>query len=292
LDALIAFRDTWTDGPLAKRKKQERIIGFFWACVRRGYIRDNPTFGLQKIKVEQTPTDYFPPDEFERIVDATYAYRENRGETGNTNSTRLRTMTLLMRWSGLRIRDAVTLETSRLHGDSVLLYQAKTGTPVYVPLPSHLVEALRSVPAGPKPNPRYFFWSGNGSPKSVVANWQRSYRRLFGLANITKPDGSVKRCHPHMFRDTFAVEMLLAGVPIDQVSVLLGHASVKITEKHYSPWVKARQLQLQQSVRNAWPVEQPIPAVSANNRRRLKRKAVGSRAIGLEPMPAALLTQS
>ena len=60
-----------------------------------------------------------------------------------------------------------------------------------------------------------------------------------------------------MFRDTFAVEMLLAGVPIDQVSILLGHASVKITEKHYSPWVKARQLQLQHSVRNAWPVEKP-----------------------------------
>jgi integrase/recombinase XerD len=31
-----------------------------------------------------------------------------------------------------------------------------------------------------------------------------------------------------MFRDTFAVEMLLAGVPIDQVSILLGDASVKI----------------------------------------------------------------
>jgi hypothetical protein len=55
-----------------------------------------------------------------------------------------------------------------------------------------------------------------------------------------------------MFRDTFAVEMLLAGVPIDQVSLLLGHASVKITEKSYSPFVKARQIQLQESVRNAW----------------------------------------
>lgn len=277
LDALIAFRDTWTDGPLAKRKKQERVIGFFWACIRRGYIRDNPTFGLRKIKVDQTPTDYFPPHEFERIIDATYAYRENRGEIGSTNSTRLRTLTLLMRWSGLRIRDAVTLERTRLHGDSLLLYQAKTGTPVYVPLPSHLVEALRSVPAGPKPNPRYFFWSGNGSPKSVVANWQRSYRRLFTLANITRPDGSAKRCHPHMFRDTFAVEMLLAGVPIDQVSILLGHASVKITERHYSPWVKARQIQLQQSVRNAWPLEKPTAETSANNRRRLSARLAHSK---------------
>ena len=36
-----------------------------------------------------------------------------------------------------------------------------------------------------------------------------------------------------MFRDTFAVELLLSGVPIDQVSLLLGHSSVKVTEKHY-----------------------------------------------------------
>ncbi len=89
-------------------------------------------------------------------------------------------------------------------------------------------------------------------PKSAVADWQRSFRRLFKLAGLEKPDGTVKRCFPHMLRDTFAVEMLLAGVPIDQVSMLLGHSSVKITEKHYSPWVKARQDQLAASVRNAW----------------------------------------
>lgn len=91
----------------------------------------------------------------------------------------------------------------------------------------------------------------------MVADWQRSYRRLFKLVDIRTPDGERKRCHPHMFRDTFAVEMLLAGVPIDQVSLLLGHASVKITEKSYAPFVKARQVQLQESVRNAWKLGQP-----------------------------------
>ncbi len=55
-----------------------------------------------------------------------------------------------------------------------------------------------------------------------------------------------------MFRDTFAIELLLAGVPIDQVSILLGHSSIKITEKHYSPWVKARQEQLESSVKQSW----------------------------------------
>jgi integrase len=219
LDVLLSFRSTWADGRLAKQKKQSRLIRFFWACVRRGYIAQNPCMGLGKIKVVQVPTDYFPRDEFQRILDATYIYGDARGGVIDVQAirSRLRTMSLLMRWSGLRIRDAVTLERDRLHGDSLMLYQAKTGTPVYVPLPPHVVEALENVPSGPKPNPRYFFWSGNGQPKSVVADWQRSYRRLFKLVNLTLPDGSLKRCHPHMFRDTFAVEMLLAGVPIDQV---------------------------------------------------------------------------
>lgn len=274
LDALLNFRNTWEDGPLAKQKKQSRVIGFFWACVRRRYLTENPAIGLGKIKVVQVPTDYFPPDEFERIMAATYIRRGERGGGDvKANQARLRTMTLLMRWSGLRIRDAVTLERHRLHGDSLLLYQAKTGTPVYVPLPPHVVELLEEVPPGPKPNPRYFFWSGNGDPKSAVADWQRSYRRLFKSADIRTADGEQKRCHPHMFRDTFAVEMLLAGVPIDQVSLLLGHASVKITEKSYSPFVKARQVQLQESVRNAWkaasgngPKNTPPSSASLNKR--------------------------
>lgn len=265
LDVLLNFRSTWSDGALARQKKQSRVIGFFWACVRRRYLIENPALGLGKIKVVQVPTDYFPPDEFRRILDAIDRYGDPRGGFIPVEDlrTRLRTMTLLMRWSGLRIRDAITLERHRLHGDSLLLYQAKTGTPVYVPLPPQVLEALEKLPPGPKPNARYFFWSGNGSAKSAVANWQRSYRRLFELAEIRTPDGERKRCHPHMFRDTFAVEMLLAGVPIDQASLLLGHASVKITEKSYAPFVKARQLQLQESVRSAWKA-----ALSTRNRSR------------------------
>jgi hypothetical protein len=69
--------------------------------------------------------------------------------------------------------------------------------------------------------------------------------------------------------------MLLAGVPIDQVSMLLGHSSVKITEKHYSPWVKARQEQLAASVRNAWTSFEPKPAKPA---RRAKANVVEMRA--------------
>lgn len=249
--ALRDFRSSWKDKPLAKSKKQSRVMGFFHFCQRSKWISEHPMLAIGSIRVDQTPTDYFPAEEFERILDATERYRDHRGASGS--GARIRALTLLMRWSGLRIRDAVTLEKNRLSADDkLLLYQAKTRQPVYVPLPPQVAHALRSMPAGPKPNRMYFFWSGNGLPKTAVADWQRSYRRLFQLADLRRADGHLKRCHPQMFRDTFAVEMLLAGVPLDQVSILLGHRSIKVTEKHYAPWVRARQEQLENSVRRAW----------------------------------------
>jgi integrase len=150
----------------------------------------------------------------------------------------------------LAIQDAVTLERSRLDPKGALfLRRAKTGTPVYVPLPPALVSLLRRLPSA---NPAYFFWSGIGQPQNAVHAYQRSLRKLFRLADLCYPDRRRKPCRSHMFRDTFAVELLLAGVPIDQISALLGHRSVKMTEKHYLPWVKARQRQLTASVRRAW----------------------------------------
>jgi site-specific recombinase XerD len=40
--------------------------------------------------------------------------------------------------------------------------------------------------------------------------------------------------HPHQLRDTFAVGLLSAGVPLEEVARALGHSSVKTTEKHYA----------------------------------------------------------
>jgi len=251
---MTEWRSTWADKPLARKKKFERVVGFFWFCVRHGWLKDNPTSTMGRVIAKHVPTDYFTADEYKRIIGATYRLGEDaeRSWAPEKRGIRIRALTELMRWSGLRIRDAVTLECSRLDENKLLLYQAKTGIPVFVPLPPQVADLLRSIPPGLKPNPNYFFWSGNGLPKTFVANWQRAYRRLFKVADLRKPDGTPKRCHCHMFRDTFAVEMLLAGVPIDQVSILLGHASVRVTEKHYSPWVRARQDQLEKSVQSAW----------------------------------------
>ncbi len=289
LGKLQEFRSSWRDGALAARKKQERLRGFFHFVVGNGWIQHNPAKGLSRIKVEQKPTDYFPPHEYARIIDSTYIYDRHAVEKQdhNGNAARLRALAQLMRWSGLSIRDAVTLDRSRLgKDDNLFLYRAKTGVPVYLPLPGDVAEELRNIPPGPKPNPRYFFWSGNGDPKSAVADWQRAFRKLFKLAAIRYADNQPKRCFPHMFRDTFAVECLLAGVPLEDVSKYLGHSSIKTTEKHYAPFVKARQEQMVDTMKRAWNVMAASRAPQPAPRRARRKTPRRNRPQGLLVHPA------
>jgi integrase len=74
-------------------------------------------------------------------------------------------------------------------------------------LPSAVVNALKTCPAL---SDQHWFWTGAGSKETLTGNWRRAFRRLYELAGVK--DG-----HPHHFRDTFAIELLLAGVPIGRV---------------------------------------------------------------------------
>ena len=61
-----------------------------------------------------------------------------------------------------------------------------------------------------------------------------------------------KDAHSRRFRDMFAVSLLENGVSIENVSVLLGHSSVRIMKRHYKPLVKTLQKKLEDEVRKAW----------------------------------------
>ena len=85
-------------------------------------------------------------------------------------------------------------------------------------------------------NRQYFFWSGTSKAQSAVTNWQHDLRELFRATF-----GKTTDFTPHCLRNTFAVDLLQKGVPIEEVSKLLGHSSIKTTEKSYSPWASSRQ---------------------------------------------------
>jgi integrase/recombinase XerD len=125
-----------------------------------------------------------------------------------------------------------------LNGSRLRLYQQKTGEYVYVPVPEEVVDALRAVK---HKHPDYFFWSGHSKVPAAVSVWRRRLADVFDRAGV-------KNGHSHRLRDTFAVRMLEAGLSVENVSTLLGHASIKVTQRHYSPWVKTRQDALDREV--------------------------------------------
>jgi integrase len=253
LSRLREFRASWPNKNLAAVKKLEALKTFFRFAHDSSWIDNNSARKLKNPKVEHNPTLPFERDEVVRILAACERYAEECGGGDTEYSRKLRALVLLLRYSGLRISDGAMLSRDRIREGKLLLYTAKTGTPVYCPLPEVVVNALDAVL---RPGSMHYFWSGESKPKSVVGDWQRSLAKLFKLAGVPA-------AYAHRFRDTFAVESLLAGIPIEQVSALLGHQSLRVTERHYAPWVRARQEQLEASVRRAWALD---PVVSAETK--------------------------
>ena len=227
------FRTTWDDGPVYATKNLERMRAFFRFCEQARWIDRNPAVSVKAPKAKPSPTLPFSSDEIKRILEACARYPGN--------SDRMKAFVLTMRHSGLRIGDTIALKRERVKGNKLFLYTRKTGTPVYVPLPPAVVEALGKLQG----DGEYFFSSGRAKPQTARANWSRYLDTLFELAKV-------RAAHSHRFRDTFAVSLLENGVSIENVSVLLGHSSVRITERHYKPWVKTLQKKLEDEVRKAW----------------------------------------
>jgi integrase/recombinase XerD len=239
-------------------QKTGRLKGFLRFCERRKWIDANPAAGMKAPKVANRPTLPFTREEMLKILAALDKYANRAGVE---NAQRLRAFVLLLRYSGMRIGDAVQCGPERLKGNKLFLYAQKTGVHVQCVLPDFVVREIEAASSE-----RFFFWSGQSKLHTVVGVWQQSLQTLFSLAGVSGG-------HAHRFRDTFAVELLLAGVPIERVSILLGHQSTKITERHYSPWTRSRQEQVEADLQRAWDRD-PIVLLETKGTRRVRGEDV------------------
>jgi site-specific recombinase XerD len=242
LETLDTFRATWKDGARSSAKKLERVKAFFRFATERKWIPESPAHELKAAKITLAPTMPYTREEMKTILASCKNYVNTVKAQGKENARRLRALVLLLRYSGLRIGDAVTLPCDRLKGNRLFLYTQKTNVPVNLILPPVVLRALADTR---KASANHWFWTGVGKKESCSKEWQDRLSKMFATTKITHG-------HAHRFRDTFAVELLLAGVPMEQVSILLGHQSIRITERHYSPWVISRQTQLEDSLKSAW----------------------------------------
>ena len=244
LSHLTSWRAAWAfESPLAKRNNQERVKSFFKFCYDAGIIPSNPTSQLSTIQVkadEASNVQPFEPKEYTAILAAI-----PKTALQPRNKARVKACMQLQRWSGLSLVDAVCLSKDELQQAGkvfrVRTQRRKTGTHINNVIPTWLGKELLKVKNG---NPTYFFISGEATTKGAVSTIDKMYRHVFEKAGVNGTS--------HMFRHTFSVELLKAGVDIRKVSRALGHSSVTITEKYYAKWNKAQQDILDGDLARAW----------------------------------------
>jgi integrase/recombinase XerD len=241
--ALRQFRGSWNYSAITSKKRLEYVKAFLQFCVHQSWLRSNPADGVKPPRVDDSPTLPFSDSEVQRILTACATAR-TKNKWGKQIRLRWTAMTLLLRYSGMRISDASTLERSRLVNSRLLLRTQKTKKHVWIPLPAPVVKALEKCP---NRCAEYFFWSGHGKRTSAVNLWERAYQAVFRNANV-------EGAHIHRFRTTFAVDLLSHGTSVETVATLLGN-SPAIVLKHYAPWVQSRQLALEAEVRKIWTAE-------------------------------------
>jgi integrase len=165
LDVLSKFRATWKDGPRSAGKKLERLRAFFRFAHDRQWLENNPATRIKLPKVSIRPTMPLTHDEMVKILTACNGLQITTPIEGKLNAHRLKTLALLMRYTGMRVSDAVALTADRLDGKRLFLYTQKTGVPVYTVLPDSVLKALEATP---RVTDTRYFWSGRGKRETAV----------------------------------------------------------------------------------------------------------------------------
>ena len=143
-------------------------------------------------------------------------------------------MLLLMRYTGLRISDVMTLARDRVRNRMIHLHTKKTSGVVRLPIPVELQQALDDLPV-PKGSDRgcpYYLWNGHTSRRQIVTMGHKTLEAVFKKAGVPEAKS-------HRFRHTLATDILAKGGTIQDVADVLG-ISAHVASRHYAKWNQAR----------------------------------------------------
>ncbi|MFC7669035.1 site-specific integrase [Hymenobacter humi] len=137
---------------------------------------------------------------------------------------------------GLRISDLLQLKWSNVTKTHVSVTMQKTSDVVSVKLPTRAQEVLQFYRnSGARPSDFVFPMLRSDKDYSNPRALFRALSSATAYANkdlksVAKRAGIEKSISFHSSRHTFATRALAKGMPIEYVSKLLGHASIKTTQ--------------------------------------------------------------
>jgi integrase len=230
--------------PKTMAKEFQHLKSFCARLVELGLIPINYAKKVRLPKTDDVSTLPFKEAEAKAILAACARLGETENQRGGYASYSAdqideerryaRALVLMLLTTGLRISDVVNLDRAKVYVDRkgatrLRIRTEKTGVVVTLLLPNATVQALKNLP---HVSHELYFWRG-GDERQFATACDRARRVVARLGELA----GVRDAHPHRFRDSWAAAALLNGTPMRTVQLVLGHKSIRTTEKHYAPFV-------------------------------------------------------
>jgi len=192
------------------------IFNLFHKAARWGYIQKSPCRGIKELKEKRsTVPKFLSSDEITRLV--------------SVCPPKIYALVYLAIYTGCRQSELFNLEWSDIgfeRGQIIIQNKENWPTKGYrhrvIPINENIIDVLleqRKVSQG-----RYVFSQENGKKLNKV-KIRRTFEKAMREAGISSTDFKI-------LRHTYASHLVMKGVDIRTVQKLLGHYSIKMTEKH------------------------------------------------------------
>ena len=189
-------------------------------AVEQEYVQHSPLKKLKEIKGARIHDRWMTEAEVGVLVQA--AYKLNDSDLVDFVDVGINT--------GFRLANLVELSAARIQGNLIEAKATKSGEPYTVPI-SSVVE----------PTIRRLMYQRPTGPLLKTSKIGARFRAAAKLAGLYANKHDNERVTIHSLRHTFAVLYLERGGDIYDLSKLLGHASVDITDQVYGRWTRKRQ---------------------------------------------------
>ena len=212
-----------------KRNKQAtwnyyRVLkSAFNKAVYWNYLTENPMRRIKLPKIPNSTPVFINKPELDMIIANTYK-KDVRDIFVTAIHTGMRLSEIIhLKWSAVNLRErTVTVRNNET-------FTTKSKKERIIPINDTLLSALQKR----IPNvlnislDEYVFNKFPGIPYSVdyISKYFKKVIRKLGMN---------EKYHFHLLRKSFGSQLLQRGIPISNISKLLGHSSIDVTEKHYA----------------------------------------------------------
>jgi integrase/recombinase XerD len=170
-------------------------------------------------------------DEIQRLLDIDLTYGRFHKISAEEATERLnfthKTICMLLAFTGCRFDEAASLRVKYLDlsAGQVTFIETKNKEIRNVYITEPLISKLKTLIEG-KFEMDLVFTTLSGA-KLHPTDFMKDLRRRAVEAGITK------RVHPHLFRHSYATQLLMSGVDVTMVASLLGHKDIQTTYENY-----------------------------------------------------------